>query len=187
MSLGYLIKLPRMPNLGQRVFTKKEDGHAGKAFKLKEHGTDVKTEIIAGVTTFMTMAYIIFVNPMILSGAGMDRGAVTTATILSAAITTFLMGIYVNYPFALASGMGLNAFFTSVVAAQYGWEAALGAVSILVAEGVHGSHHGIARLGWDAQRKVGFRLLLQQEENNSLFPGSLSYHGVALPVAFLNE
>jgi len=99
-------------------------------FKLKEHKTDVRTEIIAGITTFMTMAYIIFVNPMILSGAGMDRGAVTTATILAAAITTFLMGVFVNYPFALASGMGLNAFFASVVAAQYGWQAALGAVFI---------------------------------------------------------
>ena len=78
----------------------------------------------------MTMAYIIFVNPLILSDAGMDQGAVTTATILAAAITTFLMGVYVNYPFALASGMGLNAFFAYTVAANYGWQAALGAVFI---------------------------------------------------------
>lgn len=101
-----------------------------KVFKLKEHQTNVRTEVIAGITTFMTMAYIIFVNPQILSATGMDRGAVTTATILAAAITTFLMGVYANYPFALASGMGLNAFFTYTVAANYGWQAALGAVFI---------------------------------------------------------
>ena len=101
-----------------------------RIFKLKEHQTNVRTEVIAGITTFMTMAYIIFVNPLILSDAGMDQGAVTTATILAAAITTFLMGVYVNYPFALASGMGLNAFFAYTVAANYGWQAALGAVFI---------------------------------------------------------
>lgn len=99
-------------------------------FKLKEHGTDVKTEILAGATTFITMAYIIFVNPSILAAAGMDQAAVTTATILSAAITTILMGLFVNYPFALASGMGLNAFFAFVVAAKAGWQVALGAVFI---------------------------------------------------------
>ncbi|MFY9446081.1 MAG: NCS2 family permease [Dethiobacteria bacterium] len=102
-----------------------------KLFKLKEHNTNVRTEIIAGVTTFMTMAYIIFVNPMLLSdelGAGMDFGAVMTATIIAAAVTTILMGLVTNYPFALASGMGLNAFFSFVVAAQYGWQTALGAV-----------------------------------------------------------
>lgn len=97
-------------------------------FKLAENNTDVKTEVIAGITTFMTMAYIIFVNPDILAAAGMDQGAVTTATILSAGITTILMGLFANYPFALASGMGLNAFFAFVVAAQAGWQAALGAV-----------------------------------------------------------
>ncbi|HQD06669.1 MAG TPA: NCS2 family permease [Bacillota bacterium] len=102
-----------------------------KLFKLKEHNTNVRTEIIAGVTTFMTMAYIIFVNPMLLSdelGAGMDFGAVMTATIIAAAVTTILMGLVTNYPFALASGMGLNAFFSFVVASQYGWQTALGAV-----------------------------------------------------------
>ena len=99
-----------------------------KFFKLKENHTNVRTEIIAGITTFMTMAYIIFVNPDILSTTGMDKGAVMTATILSAGLTTILMGLVTNYPFALASGMGLNAFFAFVVAPQYGWQAALGAV-----------------------------------------------------------
>jgi adenine/guanine/hypoxanthine permease len=101
-----------------------------KFFKLKEHNTTVKTEIIAGITTFMTMAYIIFVNPDILSTTGMDKPALVTATILAAGLTTILMGLVTNYPFALASGMGLNAFFAFVVAPQYGWEAALGAVFI---------------------------------------------------------
>ncbi len=101
-----------------------------KLFQFKENNTNVKTEITAGLTTFMTMAYIIFVNPDILSAAGMDFGAVMTATIIAAGVTTILMGLLTNYPFALASGMGLNAFFAFVVAAQYGWQAALGAVFI---------------------------------------------------------
>ncbi|MBP8613771.1 MAG: NCS2 family permease [Firmicutes bacterium] len=99
-----------------------------RMFKLKENGTDVKTEVIAGLTTFMTMAYIIFVNPDILSAAGMPFGAVMTATVLSAGITTILAGLIANYPYALASGMGLNAFFAFVVSAQAGWQAALGVV-----------------------------------------------------------
>ncbi len=99
-----------------------------RMFKLKENGTDVKTEVIAGLTTFMTMAYIIFVNPDILSAAGMPFGAVMTATVLSAGITTILAGLIANYPYALASGMGLNAFFAFVVSAQAGWQVALGAV-----------------------------------------------------------
>lgn len=97
-------------------------------FRFKELKTDYKTEINAGVTTFMTMAYIVFVNPYILSSTGMDFGAVMTATIISAGLTTILMGILTNYPFALASGMGLNAFFAYVIAPQYGWQTALGAV-----------------------------------------------------------
>jgi len=101
-----------------------------KFFKFAEHNTNLKTEITAGATTFMTMAYIIFVNPFILSAAGMDFGAVMTATIIAAGVTTILMGLVTNYPFALASGMGLNAFFAFVVAAQFGWQAALGAVFI---------------------------------------------------------
>jgi AGZA family xanthine/uracil permease-like MFS transporter len=100
-----------------------------KFFKLKENKTNIRTEIIAGITTFMTMAYIIFVNPDILSTTGMDKGAVMTATIVAAGLTTILMGLLTNYPFALASGMGLNAFFAFVVASQYGWQAALGRFS----------------------------------------------------------
>lgn len=82
-----------------------------KFFKLKENNTDVKTEIIAGITTFMTMVYILAVNPLILSDTGMDYGAVFTATALSAGVATLIMAIYAKYPFALAPGMGLNAFF----------------------------------------------------------------------------
>ncbi|MEW6307836.1 MAG: NCS2 family permease [Bacillota bacterium] len=99
-----------------------------KFFKLSAHKTTVRTEVIAGVTTFMTMAYIIFVNPSILSAAGMDFGAVMTATVISTAVTTLLCGLYAKFPFALAPGMGLNAFFAFVVAARAGWEAALAAV-----------------------------------------------------------
>ncbi len=101
-----------------------------KFFKFKENNTNLKTESTAGATTFMTMAYIIFVNPFILSQTGMDFGAVMTATILAAGFTTILMGLLTNYPFALASGMGLNAFFAFVVAAQFGWQAALAAVFV---------------------------------------------------------
>jgi len=110
------------------VLKKGEELLLERMFKLKENGTDVKTEVIAGLTTFMTMAYIIFVNPDILSAAGMPFGAVMTATVLSAGITTILAGLIANYPYALASGMGLNAFFAFVVSAQAGWQVALGAV-----------------------------------------------------------
>jgi AGZA family xanthine/uracil permease-like MFS transporter len=101
-------------------------------FKLKEKNTDVKTEVIAGITTFMTMAYIIFVNPAILSKTGMDFGAVMMATVLAAGFSTILMGLLANYPFALAPGMGLNAYFTYSVVMQMGytWQTALGAVFI---------------------------------------------------------
>lgn len=99
-------------------------------FRLKENKTNLQTEIIAGITTFMTMAYIIFVNPNILSATGMDSGAVMTATALAAGLATIMMGLVTNYPFALASGMGLNAFFAFVVAPIAGWEVALGAVFI---------------------------------------------------------
>lgn len=103
-----------------------------KLFKLKEHNTDVKTEILAGVTTFMTMAYILAVNPNILSAAGMDRGAVFTATAVASFVGTMLMAIFSNYPFALAPGMGLNAYFAYTVVLQYGysWQIALAAVFI---------------------------------------------------------
>ncbi|MFZ5944384.1 MAG: NCS2 family permease [Bacillota bacterium] len=101
-------------------------------FKLKENNTNVRTEIMAGITTFMTMAYIIIVNPLILSDAGMPYGAVMVATCLAAAIGTFLMGFLANYPFALAPGMGLNAFFAYTVVLTMGlsWQAALAAVFI---------------------------------------------------------
>ncbi|KXF79818.1 NCS2 family permease [Enterovibrio coralii] len=101
-----------------------------RLFKLKEQGTDIRTEVIAGLTTFLTMAYIIFVNPAILSETGMDRGAVFVATCLAAAIGCFIMGLVANYPVAQAPGMGLNAFFTYTVVFQmgYSWQVALGAV-----------------------------------------------------------
>ena len=103
-----------------------------KLFKLREHNTDAKTEIIAGITTFMTMAYILAVNPNILSATGMDKGAVFTATAVASFIGTMLMAIFANYPFALAPGMGLNAYFAYTVVLQYGysWEIALAAVFI---------------------------------------------------------
>ncbi|MGM0784319.1 MAG: NCS2 family permease [Pseudomonadota bacterium] len=99
-------------------------------FKLTEHNTSVKTEVIAGITTFLTMAYIIFVNPSILSQTGMDSGAVFVATCLAAAFGCLIMGLWANYPIAQAPGMGLNAFFTYgvVMGMGYSWEAALGAV-----------------------------------------------------------
>lgn len=101
-----------------------------KLFKLSEHGTNVKTEVVAGITTFMTMAYILAVNPSILASAGMDQGAVFTATALAALIGTLLMAICANYPFALAPGMGLNAYFayTVVLGMGYSWQVALTAV-----------------------------------------------------------
>jgi AGZA family xanthine/uracil permease-like MFS transporter len=101
-----------------------------RLFKLQEHGTTVRTEIIAGITTFLTMAYIAFVNPSILSETGMDFGAVFVATCVAAAIGTLIMGLYANYPIALAPGMGLNAFFTYgvVLGMGYEWQVALGAV-----------------------------------------------------------
>ena len=86
-----------------------------RRFKLTENNTDVKTEVLAGITTFMTMAYILAVNPGILSETGMNAGGVFTATALSAVIATVLMAFMANYPFALAPGMGLNAFFTYTV------------------------------------------------------------------------
>ncbi len=101
-------------------------------FKLNELKTDVKTEILAGITTFVTMAYIIFVNPAILSTTGMDAGAVMVATCLASAIGCIIMGLYANYPFALAPGMGLNAFFAFTICGSmgYSWKAALAAVFI---------------------------------------------------------
>lgn len=103
-----------------------------KIFHLKENKTDVKTEVIAGITTFMTMAYILAVNPSVLSACGMDSGAVFTATALAALIATLLMAAFSNYPFVLAPGMGLNAYFSYTVVLQmgYSWQTALAAVFI---------------------------------------------------------
>ncbi|MDO4294803.1 MAG: NCS2 family permease, partial [bacterium] len=103
-----------------------------KIFHLKENHTDVKTEVMAGITTFMTMAYILAVNPSILSVAGMDRGAVFTATVLASFIATCLMAVLANYPFVLAPGMGLNAYFAYTVVLQMGytWNEALAAVFV---------------------------------------------------------
>lgn len=101
-----------------------------RLFQLKAHGSDIKTEVLAGLTTFLTMAYIIVVNPDILSKAGMDYGAVFTATCIAAAIGSLVMGLLANYPIALAPGMGINAFFAFVVVNGMGhsWEVALAAV-----------------------------------------------------------
>ncbi|HNN34947.1 MAG TPA: NCS2 family permease, partial [Ottowia sp.] len=103
-----------------------------RLFKLEEHGTNVRTELIAGLTTFLTMAYIIFVNPTILGDAGMPKDAVFVATCLIAALGTAVMAFYANYPIALAPGMGLNAYFAYAVVLHMGftWQAALGAVFI---------------------------------------------------------
>jgi len=103
-----------------------------KCFKLKENNTTMKTEIMAGITTFITMAYILVVNPSILADAGMDYGAVLTASAVAAALGTFCMAFFANYPFVLAPGMGLNAYFAYTIVLQYGygWEVALAAVFV---------------------------------------------------------
>ena len=108
------------------------DGFLERRFKLSEYGTDARTEIFAGITTFMTMGYILAVNPMILNDAGMDKGGVFTATAVAAIIGTLIMAFYANYPFALAPGMGLNAFFAYTVVLGMGksWQFALTAVFI---------------------------------------------------------
>lgn len=108
------------------------NGWLEKTFKLSQNHTSVKTEILAGITTFMTMAYIIFVNPGILSNTGMPFGSLLVATCLGASFATFLMAFFANYPFALAPGMGLNAFFafTVVLGMKIPWQIALAAVFI---------------------------------------------------------
>ena len=103
-----------------------------KFFELRERGTDVKTELMAGITTFMTMAYILAVNPIILGAAGMDTGAIFTATALASAFATFLMAFLANMPFVLSAGMGLNAYFayTVVIGMGYSWQQALAAIFV---------------------------------------------------------
>jgi AGZA family xanthine/uracil permease-like MFS transporter len=116
--------------LGDFQNNTREGAMLSSYFKLDELGTNVRTEIIAGLTTFLTLAYIIFVNPAILSAAGLDRDAVFIATCIAAAAGTLIMGLYANYPIALAPGMGLNAYFAFVVVGSmgYSWQVALGAV-----------------------------------------------------------
>jgi len=103
-----------------------------KLFKLSENGTTARTEVVAGVTTFLTMSYIIFVNPDILSSTGMDRSAIFVATCVAAALGSAVMGLFANWPIGMAPGMGLNAFFafTVVAAMGFSWQQALGAVFI---------------------------------------------------------
>ncbi len=103
-----------------------------KLFALSARKTDVKTEVLAGITTFMTMAYVLFVNPSVLGAAGMDKASVLLATAIGAGVVTMMMGLFVNYPIALAPGMGLNAFyaFTVVIGMGVSWQVALGAVFI---------------------------------------------------------
>ena len=99
-------------------------------FKFQDNNTTIKKEFLAGFTTFITMAYIIFVNPQMMSQSGMDEGAIFVGTCLAAALACIVMGLYANWPVGLAPGMGLNAFFTYTVVGQmgYSWEIALGAV-----------------------------------------------------------
>ncbi|WP_254789465.1 NCS2 family permease [Variovorax sp. OV329] len=117
---------------GQGTAHHEESSWIEKVFKLKEHNTTVRVELVAGLTTFLTMAYIIFVNPSILGAAGMPKEAVFVATCLIAALGTGIMALYANYPIALAPGMGLNAYFAFVVVGHMGftWQAALGAVFV---------------------------------------------------------
>ncbi|NQY02280.1 MAG: NCS2 family permease [Halieaceae bacterium] len=107
-----------------------QQGAISRYFRLAEHGTTVRTELVAGATSFVTMAYIIFVNPQIMAAAGMDEQASFVATCLASALACLIMGLYANWPVGLAPGMGLNAFFTYAVVGEmgYSWEVALGAV-----------------------------------------------------------
>jgi AGZA family xanthine/uracil permease-like MFS transporter len=119
--------------MAKRAHSKNEAPFAvvlDRYFGLAQQGTDVRTEFIAGVTTFLTMVYIVFVNPIILGKAGMDQGAVFVATCVAAAVSTSVMALYANYPIALAPGMGINAFFafTVVLTYKYTWQQALAAV-----------------------------------------------------------
>jgi adenine/guanine/hypoxanthine permease len=112
------------------VQTRKYELVLERVFGLAKAGTDLRTEFVAGMTTFLTMIYIVFVNPQILGNAGMDKGAVFIATCIAAAVSTLVMALYANYPIALAPGMGLNAFFafTVVLTMKYTWQQALAAV-----------------------------------------------------------
>jgi AGZA family xanthine/uracil permease-like MFS transporter len=124
-----MIKKPKRAPAAQKAEAKSATALV-RYFGLTQQGTDVRTEFIAGVTTFLTMVYIVFVNPIILGKTGMDQGAVFVATCIAAAVSTFVMALYANYPLALAPGMGINAFFafTVVLTYNYTWQQALAAV-----------------------------------------------------------
>src|SRR5690242_4463548 len=123
-----------MAKRGKRTWGGKSGSQTATAleryFGLAQQGSDIRTELIAGVTTFLTMVYIVFVNPIILGKTGMDAGAVFVATCIAAAVSTLVMALYANYPIALAPGMGINAFFafTVVLTYKYTWQQALAAV-----------------------------------------------------------
>lgn len=118
--------------MAQAKVNNADAGFLDSVFHLRENHTNIRTEIVAGITTFMTMAYIIIVNPSILGNTGMDVGAVMVATILGTALGTLVMALYANYPFAMAPGMGLNAFFAFTVVLGMGisWQTALAAVFV---------------------------------------------------------
>ena len=118
-----------MGNVSKKSVNETENGMLEKLFHLSKNNTNVKTEILAGITTFLTMAYILIVNPSILSQSGMDIGAVFTATALASCIGTVIMAFVANYPFGMAPGMGLNAFFTFTICLtmKFSWQTALAA------------------------------------------------------------
>ena len=118
------------PGMTKKVMTDTFTSFLERRFRLAEHGTKVRTELLAGCTTFATMAYIIFVNPQMMAAAGMDQGASFVATCLASALACLIMGLYANWPVGLAPGMGMNAFFTYTVVGSlgYSWQVGLGAV-----------------------------------------------------------
>jgi AGZA family xanthine/uracil permease-like MFS transporter len=150
-------------------------------FELTRHGTTVRTELVAGLTTFMTMVYIVFVNPQILANAGMDKGAVFVATCLAAALATLIMALYANYPIALAPGMGLNAFFafTLVLTYEYTWQQALGFVFI---SGVLALIITATRLREYIIRSIPHNLKLAVSAGVGLFLGIIALEGSKIVV-----
>src|SRR5580704_12136686 len=125
-----MTEISKSPGTGAAPDAAQGQSFFERRFALARHGTDVRTEFVAGLTTFLTMVYIVFVNPAILGNAGMDKGAVFAATCIAAAASTLVMAFYANYPIALAPGMGLNAFFafTVVLTYKYTWQQALAGV-----------------------------------------------------------
>ncbi|WNC68285.1 NCS2 family permease [Thalassotalea nanhaiensis] len=160
----------------------KEVGLLERLFKLSEHNTNVKTEVMAGLTTFVTMSYIMFLNPIIMSKTGMPFDGLFLATCLGAAIATILMGLYANWPVGLAPGMGLNAFFTfSVVGAMgYSWQIALGAVFL---SGVIFVLMSVTRLREWMLDSIPMSLRLAMTAGVGLFLGfiGLRFTGIVVP------